>query len=227
MLDANVIEGIQTTDHALRILARNLLFGQLPVPIKGADPRITDLLPLHNEYDDAIVSLYRRVEWSELDCRQALVAAKFHRDKDEWFYPSVEQGLNLKALLQNLKTFAVAETGLSADALLIPLQRSEFKQLVSLLYNHPAAEFAADALWSRFVGEEHKLDDEQGTHIGPSVAMMLRLDLRYRSQQHNSMIFRDPDFAAQHEKSMQKAGAAWTKNPLDRALARLTGLFRL
>lgn len=227
VLDANVIEGIQTTDHALRILARNLLFGQLPVPIKGADPRITDLLPLHNEYDDAIVSLYRRVEWPELDCRQALVAAKFHRDKDEWFYPSVEQGLNLKALLQNLKTFAVAETGLSADALLLPLQRSEFKQLVSLLYNHPAAEFAADALWSRFVGEEHKLDDEQGTHIGPSVAMMLRLDLRYRSQQHNSMIFRDPDFAAQHEKSMQKAGSAWTKNPLDRAQARLTGLFRL
>ena len=227
VLDANVIEGIQTTDHGLRTLARNLLFGQLPLPLSGADPRLSELLPLRNEYDDSIVSLYRRVEWPELDCRQALVAAKFHRDKEEWFYPSVEQGLNLKALLQNLKTFAVAETGLPADGLLIPLQRSEFKQLVTLLYNHPAAEFAADALWSRFIGEEHKLEDDQGTHIGPSVAMLLRLDLRYRSQQHNSMIFRDPDFAAQHEKAMEKAGTAWSKNPLERAQSRLIGLFRL
>lgn len=227
VLDASVIEGIQTSDHGLRTLARNLLFGQLPLPLVGADPRINELLPLCNEYDDSIVSLYRRVEWPELDCRQALGSAKFYRDKEEWFYPSVEQGLNLKALLQNLRTFAVAEADLPADGLLIPLQRSEFKQLVTLLYNHPAAEFAADALWSRFIGEEHKLDDDQGTHIGPSVAMLLRLDLRYRSQQHNSMIFRDPDFAAQHEKAMEKAGEAWSKNPLERAQSRLMGLFRL
>ncbi|WP_170150182.1 hypothetical protein [Parahaliea mediterranea] len=227
VLDANVIEGIQTADHVLRTLARNLLFGQLPRSLSGADSRLNELLPLRNEYDDSIVSLYRKVEWPELDCRQALVAAKFHRDKEEWFYPSVEQGLNLKALLQNLKTFAVAESGLAADGLLIPLQRSEFKQLVALLYNHPAAEFAADALWSRFIGEEHKLEDDQGTHIGPSVSMLLRLDLRYRSQQHNSMIFRDPDFAAQHEKAMERAGSAWSKNPLERAQSRLIGLFRL
>jgi len=227
VLDANVIEGIQTSDHALRKLARGLLFGQLPVSLSGADPRVNELLPLKNEYDEAIVSLYRRVEWPELDCRRALVAAKFRRDKEEWFYPSVEQGLNLRALLQNLKTFAVAETGMSADGLLVPLQRSEFKQLVSLLYNHSAAEFAADALWSRFIGEQHKLEDDEGTHIGPSVAMLLRLDLRYRSQQHNSMIFRDPDFAAQHEKAMTKVEAAWTAEPLTRAQTRLTGLFRL
>ena len=227
VLDANVIEGIKTSDHGLRNLARNLLFGQLPVPLNGADPRIHELLPMLNEYDDSIVSLYRRVEWSELDCRQALMSAKFQRDKDEWFYPSVEQGLNLKALLQNLKTFAVAEAEMPADGLLIPLHRSEFKQLVGLLYNHPAAEFAADALWSRFIGDEHSIDDALGTHIGPSVAMVLRLDLRYRSQQHNSMIFREPDFAAQHEQAMKKAGDTWGKNPLDRAQARLTGLFRL
>lgn len=227
VLDANVIEGIQTSEHALRKLARGLLFGQLPVSLSGANPRMGELLPLRNEYDETIVSLYRRVEWPELDCRQALVAAKFYRDKEEWFYPSVEQGVNLKALLQNLKTFAVAETGMPADGLLIPLQRSEFKQLVSLLYNHPAAEFAADALWSRFIGDEHKLEDREGTHIGPSVAMLLRLDLRYRSQQHNSMIFRDPDFAAQHEKAMARAEAAWTVDPLTRGQTRLMGLFRL
>lgn len=227
VLDANAIEGIQTSDHGLRTLACNLLFGQLPVPLKGANPRTSELLPLRNEYDDSIVSLYRRVDWPELDCRQALVAAKFHRDKEEWFYPSVEQGLNLKALLQNLRTFAVAETDMPADGLLIPLQRSEFRQLVTLLYNHPAAEFAADALWSRFIGEEHKLEEDLGTHIGPSVAMLLRLDLRYRSQQHNSMIFRDPDFAAQHETAMKEAGADWSKNPLERAQSRLIGLFRL
>ena len=227
VLDANAIEGIKTSDHSLRKLARSLLFAQLPVPLATADVRTNELLPLVNEYDEPVVSLYRRVEWPEFDCRQALSAAKFQRDKDEWIYPSVDQGLNLKTLLQNLKTFSVAEKDLSHDGLLIPLNRSEFKHLVGLLYNHSAAEFAADALWSHFVGEEQQLSEDDGTHIGPSVAMLLRLDLRYRSQQHNSMIFRDPSFAEQHDAAMKKAEAAWKNDTALRAQCRLIGLFRL
>lgn len=227
VLDVNAIEGIQTKDNSLRNNARYLLFSQLPVGLAQAGEQASALKLLKNEYDEPVVSLYRLVEWAELDCRQALSAAKFQRDKDEWFYPSVDQGLNLKTLLQNLKTFAVAEQNLTADGLLVPLVRSEFKHLVSLLYNHPAAEFAADALWSRFFGEELQLSEDNATHLGPSVAMMLRLDLRYRSQQHNSMIFRDATFADKHDAAMKKAEAAWGKNPLIRAQTRLIGLYRL
>ncbi len=227
VLDVNSIEGIQTSDHSLRSVARYLLFAQLPVPLSSTGSRLQELLPLKNEYDEPVVSLFRLVEWAELDCRNALTAAKFQRDKDEWFYPSVDQGLNLKTLLQNLKTFAVAEANITVDGLLIPLLRSEFKHLVGLLYNHPAAEFAADALWARFIGQELQLPESDGTHLGPSVAMLLRLDLRYRSQQHNSMIFRDASFAEQHDKAMKKAESAWTKDPLIRAQTRLLGLFRL
>ena len=227
VLDESAIQGIKTSDHGLLNIARSLLFGQLPVKIVGDDSRAIELLPLVNEYDESVVSLYRSVEWPELDCRQALSAAKFQRDKDEWYYPSVDQGLNLRALLQNLKTFAVAEADISADGLLIPLMRSEFKHLVSLLYNHPAAEFAADALWSRFMGEELKLPESEGTHLGPSVAMLLRLDLRYRSQQHNSMIFRDPEYADHHDTAMKKAESDWANDPVSRSQTRLIGLFRL
>jgi hypothetical protein len=227
VLDANSIEGIQTSDHNLRAAARSLLFAQLPVPIANVGAQLEALLPLKNEYDEPVVSLYSSVEWAESECRMALKAAKFQRDKDEWFYPSVDQGLNLKTLLQNLKTFAVAEAKMSADGFLVPLQRSEFKHLVGLLYNHPAAEFVADALWARLIGEELQLPESDGTHVGPSVAMLLRLDLRYRSQQHNSMIFRDASAADQHDSAMKKAEAAWAKDPLIRSQTRLTGLFRL
>ena len=227
VLDHNAIEGIQTTDASLRKLARSLLFGQLPISLAEADTRSLELQPLTNEYDEPIVSLYRLVNWAEVDCRQALSAAKFQRDKEQWFYPSVDQGLNLRALLQNLRTFAVAEAKRGDDGLLIPLAKSEFRQLVGLLYNHPAAEFAADALWTRFFENEQKLGDGEATHIGPSVAMLLRLDMRYRSQQHNSMIFRDPEFADQHEAAMQKAETSWGSDTQLRLQTRLTGLFRL
>lgn len=227
VLDAEAIEGIKTNDRQLLQLARNLLFGQLPISLNNADERVYELLPLVNEYDEPVVSLYRVVQWSENECRLALSDAKFQRDKDEWFYPDVDQGLNLKTLLQNLKTFAVAENNAGPDDLLIPLIRSDFKQLVSLLYGHSAAEFAADALWEKFIGQEHQLVESEGTHIGPSVAMLLRLDLRYRSQHHNSMIFRDPLMADYHEDAMKNAEAEWSKNPLSRAQTRLTGLFRL
>jgi hypothetical protein len=128
-------------------------------------------------------------------------------------------------LLQNLRTFAINEP--DKDALLIPLAKDEFKHLVGLLYDHPAAEFAADALWQKMVGDERQLSEDDATHIGPSVAMLLRLDLRYRSQQQNSMIFRDPGFADAHEKGMKALEAACGSDPNLRLRTRLVGLFRL
>lgn len=225
VLDHHAIEGIKTSDQELLATARKLLFGQLPVALADSPPRTRELLTHENEDSELVASLYRQVHWDPLTCRRALEEAKFQRNKDEWFYPSVEQGLSLSGLLQNLRTFAINE--MDKDALLIPLAKDEFKHLVGLLYDHPAAEFAADALWQKMVGDERQLPEDDATHIGPSVAMLLRLDLRYRSQQQNSMIFRDPGFADAHEKGMKGFDEACGGDPNLRLRTRLVGLFRL
>jgi hypothetical protein len=225
VLDHNAIEGIDTRDQTLLALARRLLYGQLPVPLTACPPRMTELLAHKNEYSEPVASRYQRVFWERLDCRRALEEAKFRRDQDEWLYPGVDQGLDLNGLLANLRTFAVVEP--DPRALLIPQTQSEFRHLVMLVYNHPAAELAADALWHKLIGSEQELPAEDATHIGPSVAMLLRLDLRYRRAQHNSMIFRDPALADTHETAMSAFEAACRKDQALRPRVRLTGLFRL
>lgn len=225
VLDAHAIEGIKTSDHELKAVAQSLLYGQLPLSLSQCPPRCKELLNLHNEDGEPVASLYRKIPFDQLKCRQALEDAKFKREKDEWLYPAVEQALSLTALLQNLRTFAINET--EPDVLLLPLSRAEFKHLLSLLYDHPAVEFAADALWQKLIGNEQQLPEEEATHIGPSVAMLLRLDLRYRNQQHNSMIFRDPADADAHELAMKGFLKEGGKNIGLRFQVRLTGLMRL
>lgn len=228
VLDHGAIDGIKSSDRALLQDARSLLFGQLPVPLTRVSALTRKLTSHFNEYDEPVASLYRKVQWDSLECRRALEQAKFARDQDKWLYPSVEQGLSLSGLLENLRTFAIHES--EEDALLIPLVHSEFKHLVQLLYNHPAAEYAADALWLKFIGRQRQLEEEDATHIGPSVAMLLRLDLRYRSQQNTSMIFRDPDDSNTHSEAMKvfekAAGSAGANRNLV-LQTRLTGLYRL
>jgi hypothetical protein len=225
VLDAHAIEGIKTRDHELRAIAQALLYGQLPLAVDKFSLRCKELLNLHNEDGEPVASLYRKIPFDALKCRQGLEDAKFKREKDEWLYPAVEQALSLTALLQNLRTFAINES--EKDVLLLPLARAEFKHLLSLLYDHPAVEFAADALWQKLIGNEQQLPDEDGTHIGPSVAMLLRLDLRYRTQQHNSMIFRDPADADAHEVAMKAFLQSGAKDIGLRYQVRLTGLIRL
>lgn len=225
VLDAKAIEGIKTSDHELRAVAQSLLYGQLPLPLEKCPPRARELLDVQNEDGEPVASLYRQLPFDALRCRQALEDAKFTRKQDEWLYAAVDQPLSLDALLNNLRTFAINEP--NGQVLLLPLARAEFKHLLTLLHDHPAIEFAADALWQKLVGAEIQLPAEEATHIGPSVAMLLRLDLRYRNQQQNATIFRDPAWASAHESSMkrflQNAGA----NPALRSQVRLTGLFRL
>ncbi|MDD5267580.1 MAG: hypothetical protein PHO08_10690 [Methylococcales bacterium] len=225
VLDSHAIEGIKTSDHDLKSVARALLYGQLPVALTQCLPRTQELLNLNNEDGEPIASLYRTMPFDALKCRQALEEAKFKREKDEWLYPAVEQALSLTAMLQNLRTFAINES--QADVLLVPLSRGEFKHLLSLLYDHPAVEFAADALWQKLIGSEHQLPETDATHIGPSVAMLLRLDLRYRNQQQNSMIFRDPAQADAFELAMKHFAQDSNRNTALRFQVRLTGLFRL
>lgn len=225
VLDKHAIEGIKTSDHDLRAVAQALLYGQLPVALDAAPARCKELLTLTNEDGEPVASLYRKMPFDAIQCRQALEEAKFKREKDEWLYPAVEQALSLSALLQNLRTFAINEA--EKEVLLLPLSRGEFKHLLSLLYDHPAVEFAADALWQKLIGSDQFVPDEEATHIGPSVAMLLRLDLRYRNQQHTSMIFRDPADADVHETAMKGFVQASSHNPALRWTARLIGLMRL
>ena len=225
VLDAGAVGGIKTTDHGLKDLARSLLYGQLPVPLSSCDARCQELLGIQNEDGDPVVSLYRKLPMNALDCRQALEDAKFSRKGDEWIYAAVDQSLSLETLINNLRTFAVNEP--EQDVMLMPLARAEFKQLLALLYDHPAIEFAADALWQKLAGAQTQLLVEEATHMGPSVAMLLRLDLRYRGQQQNTLVFRDPAQAASHEAMMKQFLQDAGNNTALRYQVRLTGLFRL
>ncbi|MFV5264565.1 hypothetical protein ACMUMS_13530 [Acinetobacter courvalinii] len=228
VLDKGAIEGIQTHNHALLAECRSLLYGQLPVRLTNIS-HANDLLALKNEDQEPIVAHYRKLSIDRLQCRQALEQAKFRRNKDEWYYPAVEQALSLDTLLDNLRTFSIKEQALSGDksTVLLPLSKGEFKYLLSLLYDHPAIEFAADALWHKLVGETAELDASEATHIGPSVAMLLRLDLRYRSAQQNSLIFKDPGMGDGHEQAMTELGKQSSQKPIVKALTRLSGFVRL
>ncbi|HAE8194411.1 TPA: hypothetical protein ACPWZ0_001291 [Salmonella enterica subsp. enterica serovar Vietnam] len=228
VLDKGAIEGIQTRDQTLLADCRSLLYGQLPVRLEQV-ARAQGLLALRNEDQEPIAACYRKLSIDRLQCRQALEQAKFRREKDEWYYPSVEQALSLDTLLDNLRTFSIKEQTYSSDGhvVLIPLSKGEFKYLLTLLYDHPAIEFVADALWHKLVGETAELDVSEATHIGPSVAMLLRLDLRYRSAQQNSLIFKDPGMGDGHEIAMAELAQQSSHKPIIKSLTRLTGLIRL
>lgn len=229
VLDHNAIKELAISDRAYLDSARELLYGQLPVALsKWKIEERAALLSAKNEYEEPIATLYMRVEWDEQGCSQALRAAKFRREGDAWVLSGTDQELDLRQLLSNLSTYAIHESdgGRSADGkhtFLIPLLQKEFVQLVSLLYPHPAAEDAARALWGNFVGSD-KLIEADATHIGPSIAMIGRLDLRYHKQSHNSLIFRDPEQSNAHEQAMQRREG----QPLElRAREVLTGVMRL
>ncbi|WP_417361755.1 MULTISPECIES: hypothetical protein [Gammaproteobacteria] len=228
VLDKGAIEGIQTRDQALLSQCRSLLYGQLPVRLAEVN-HATELLALKNEDQEPIAAHYRKLTIDRLQCRQALEQAKFRRDKDEWYYPAVDQALSLDTLLDNLRTFSIKEQAASGDknVVLLPLSKGEFKYLLSLLYDHPAIEFAADALWHKLVGDAAELDASEATHIGPSVAMLLRLDLRYRSAQQNSLIFKDPSMGDGHEQAMAELAKQSSQKPIIKALTRVTGFVRL
>ena len=225
VLDKNAIDSIRTSDHELRMVARAILYGQLPLPLSSAPARSKELLTTFNEDGELVAGLYRKVPFDPLQCRRALEEAKFKRELDEWLYPAVEQALSLTVLLQNMQTFAINES--DADVLLLPLDRGEFKHLMSLLYDHPAIEYAADALWQKLIGDEPNLPDEEATHIGPSVAMLMRLDIRYRSNQHHTMLFRDAVENDAHDAAFKLFLQKDAQKSTLRLQVRLTGLVRL
>lgn len=226
VLDRQAIQELKL-DRAFLPAAKEMLYGQLPVPLTAlADDTRRALLAARNEYDEPVAVLFQRVEWEERACGNALRAGKFVRGRDGWRLGGVDQPLDLPQLLANLGTYAIhAGGGVSSGdrhTLLIPLRVKDFVELVALLYPHPAAEDAARALWRDQIGGD-ELAAGQATHVGPSIAMLGRLDLRYRRQSHNSLIFRDPDESAAHERAM--AGCKGQSDE-DKTRMVLTGVLR-
>jgi hypothetical protein len=235
ILDRSAITELQI-DRAYLPSATELLYGQLPVPIGQWQPdELEALLTAQNEYNEPLALRYRQVEWDELECSKALRAAKFSRDKDLWSLPSVPQLLDLRQLLDNLSTYAIyahrtgdaqGQFNRTPDGkriLLVPLTQYGFIELVTFLYPHPAADDAARALWHHFISNTDLLN-EDSTHIGPSIAMLERLDLRYRKRSQTSLIFRDPDRSSAHEQAMLTRKQ---QKHADREREILTGIMRV
>ena len=220
VLDAGAIDAIKTTNNKVKDAAIELLYGQLPVDLKTVSDETKALVNTVNEYDDAVASFYRLVDWDHDSCRPALQNAKFKRiNGNIWSFEGIEQKLDLTQLLANLATYAIHE---GSNKLLIPNNRAEFIELLQLLYPHGAAEDVARALWLHHFGEQEYLTQEP-THIGPSVAMLNRLNLRYRQQSQHSLIFKTPDAAIAHDEAMK----ARSDKSVDKQRARLTGLMRV
>ena len=229
VLDHHAIEMLKIPDRAHLTTARDLLYGQLPVALDTYAPETrTAVLTARNEYDEPIATLFRRVEWDELEAAEALRASKFMRDRGVWRLGGVDQPLDLRQLLSNLGTYAIHETKGQRrtdgkHTLVVPLRQTDFVHLVSLLYPNAAAEDAARALWRRFLGAED-LEPDTATHVGPSVEMIARLDLRHRKQGQTSLIFRDPDQNTAHEKAL---AAQRTQTEQQRAQQVLVGAMRV
>jgi hypothetical protein len=228
VLDHHALDMLKV-DKAQLVVARDLLYGQLPVALDSYAPETrAAVLAALNEYDEPIATLFRRVEWDELEAAEALRASKFTRDKGVWRLGGVDQPLDLRQLLSNLGTYAIHETkgkrrSDGQHTLVVPLRQSDFVHLVSLLYPHAAAEDAARALWRRFLGSDD-LTPDTATHVGPSVEMIARLDLRHRKQGQTSLIFRDPDQNGAHEKVLS---ALRTQTERKRAEQVLVGAMRV
>lgn len=229
VLDHHAIDMMKMPDRSHLAAARDLLYGQLPVPLDAYSPETrAALLGARNEYDEPVATLFRRVAWDGLEAAEALRVSKFTRDRGMWRLGGVDQPLDLGQLLSNLGTYAIHETKGQPrtdgkHTLVVPLRQTDFVHLVSLLYPHPAAEDAARALWRRFLGAED-LEAGTATHVGPSVEMIARLDLRHRKQGQTSLIFRDPDQNAAHEAALS---ALRTHTEQQRAQQVLVGAMRV
>lgn len=228
VLDKGAVEGIQTRDQEILKQCQSLLYGQLPLPLSDIN-NAAAIFELKNEHQEPVAARYKLIYLDRLECRKALEQAKFVRvHNDEWSYPAVEQVLSLDTLLDNLKTFSIREQNNGGkQAFLIPLSKIEFKYLLNLLYDHPAVEFAADALWQSIVGQSLELPEEEATHIGPSISMLMNLDIRYKSAQQNSLIFKEPSMSDGLEKALDELQQKSSQQPLLKLVTRVTGLIRL
>ena len=228
VLDKQAVANLEIPKEELPT-ARELLYGQLPMKLdRWSAEKRQALQQATNEFGAPIAMLFQKLHWSLQGCAKALKKNKFTRKQasNEWNLPGIEEPLDLAQLIANLATYSIHESAHSSgdtQTLLIPLNVSQFVQLSAMLYPHPAVDDAARALWREFIGDD-SVPSDRGTHLGPSIDMLNRLNLRLRATGATSFIFRDTDESTAHETALSGLkGIAET----ERSRILLTGLMRL
>jgi len=228
VLDKQAVANLEIPKEELPT-ARELLYGQLPMKLDRWSPEKRQALQqATNEFGAPIAMLFQKVQWSLQGCARALKKNKCTRKQphNEWTLAGIEEPLDLTQLLANLATYSIheaADNSGDTQTLLIPLNVNQFVQLAAMLYPHPAVDDAARALWREFVGDD-SVPIERGTHLGPSIDMLNRLNLRLRATGATSFIFRDTDESTAHETAL--SALKGITEP-ERARIILTGLMRL
>jgi len=177
----------------LETQASNLLFGQQPIAIDqmGNEPAQI-LLKAHNSFGEPVAIPYQRVKWNQKECSQLLIQARGQRQSGtgNWTMPGIPEPINLEYLLDNLATLAVREGSTRVEddiyTLLLPQTEAGFLQLLDLIYPHPAVDDVGRILWKGLMGESKS--EAVSTHIGPSIEMLRRLDIRLRKASTDAIL---------------------------------------
>jgi hypothetical protein len=194
VLDHRALDEVQV-DTGLRDAVERLLFGQTPVPL-AALPDAPALLAARNAHGERLAVRFQRVIWRLQECTQVLIRNRFQRAPGTscWTAPGISEAIDLERMLDDLSTLAVHE-GVSAApgerVLLLPQTQADFLLLLDLVHPHPAAEETGRVLWTELMGVT-ALGDDQATHVGASIEMLRRLDIRLRKASIGA-VFREPD----------------------------------
>jgi hypothetical protein len=223
VLDRRTLDEIEVAPEK-RPSVERLLYGQVPLPlseVSGADA----LLAAKNAHGEPIALRFRRATWTVQQCTQILIRNRFVRlpGTSKWTAPGIPEAIDLERMLDDLATLAVREPvakATGAYALLLPATQADFLQLLDLIHPHPASEEVGRVLWNELVG--HGSLQELATHLGPSVEMLRRLDIRLRKANIGAVL-RDPDENAAY---MSIIDALRLKDD-ERSLHVLTGAMRL
>ncbi|MBE9112533.1 hypothetical protein IQ273_24370 [Nodosilinea sp. LEGE 07298] len=192
ILDARSIDELNLP-RELESKASDLLFGQQPISIDqiGNEPAQL-LLKARNSFGEPVAIGYQRVRWHRNECSQLLIQARGQRQSGtgNWTLPGIPEAINLEHLLDNLATLAVREGAVTLEGdlytLLLPQIEPGFLQLLDLIYPHPAVEDVGRILWAGLMGESRS--EAIPTHIGPSIDMLRRLDIRLRKASTDAIL---------------------------------------
>lgn len=210
---------------SIRSSVERLLFGQVPLPADEL-PDVEALLVARNAHGEPVALRFHRAAWRLRDCTQILIRNRFQRlpGTSKWTAPGIPEAIDLERLLDDLSTLAVREpVGADPDAttVLLPATQGDFLQLLDLLHPHPAVEETGRVLWNELVGGS-ALPEAGATHVGPSVEMLRRLDIRLRKASIGAVL-RDPEENAAYAASVD----ALRLSDEERAAYALTGALRL
>jgi hypothetical protein len=224
VLDYRALDEIEVSP-ALRPAVERLLLGQVPLPAAEL-PKAAELLAARNAHGEPVGLRFHLATWRVQDCTQVLIRNRFQRlpGTGRWTAPGIPEAIDLDRVLDDLSTLAVREpasTEVGARTLLLPSTQADFLQLLDLLHPHPAVEETGRVLWNELVGGA-ALPDDEATHVGPSVEMLRRLDIRLRKASIGAVL-RDPDENAAYTATVD----ALRPTDEQRAVFALTGALRL